>query len=94
MDRSMVRSTMGASAPGFEVDGEDLNFVDALAGWQVDGFRGEFVFPDDFADLGREAAAKGAAGASVGVELGFREGAVEFGLWGVGEHPSISQCRQ
>jgi len=46
----------------------------------TDGFGGEFVFPDNFADLRDESVTDGAGGAGEAVDLTFGEEAVEFGL--------------
>ena len=76
----------GGQFAGFESDRKDLNFLDAVAGREVDGFWGEFVCPDDFGDLAGEAFADGAGGFGKFVDFAFGEGAVEFGLFGEVKH--------
>ena len=69
-----------------EGDLEHLNLRDALACWEIDGFRRELVFPNDLPDLRDEEVLHRLAGLGMSVDLAFGEHSIELGLFGVGEH--------
>ena len=76
----------------FQGDLEDLDFRDAAAGGEHQGFRGEFVFPDDLADAGDEEFFHRPARFGMRVDLALGEHAVEQGLGWVVKHFYMDCC--
>lgn len=73
---------------------EYLDFVDAFARRQIDGFRCQLVLPEYFADLGDKEFLEPFQGPGVGVDLGLGHRAIELGLFRVGEHGVRSPRRR
>ena len=69
-----------------EGEGKDLDLLNAMAGREIDGLRGEFMAPKDLSDLGDEEFLQSLGDTGMGVDLGLRNDSVKLGLLRKGKH--------